>query len=586
MSQSGSFHTEVLAFLQRRIHQTIGEIPVSFTQAIAERNNMPFESLLNEGCRILDEGDPLLELKWIYSLSLQEFRSLGLESDFPKIYRGLPRLYHRDDPSRSIIKESFRNLKALKLQSIDRALCSLYNSVQIATPFRICIFSWVIADGLGDWIAALETAKLIASAFENASVHIVAISERELQIPEGIEVEITAHNLSVFQIKKLQDSDLILQIPTFYPNTAALLSHIAHLKRNQIVTPSIEHIGEYGYLESSWFHPKTYNRSMGLHALEKGVLFRECKPCRFQDVEHPKLRKTLFQSQAPTQSQIEQYQCEHRLHLAYLFSAKGGAIFLHALLKKWEREERDIDILTPNIGWFVQWVQEQGEKSPLLAPFAVKCIEVEFEDKMHLVNLEKTGKTLRIICLNKLSHNDMQRLMYLSDDWVGVRGDQSFSDAVSYGKPFFYDGRPHGLPFIKDLLALVTNRFQSNPAMQQIFLGMKDALLWNLPPQEGRWVDETHFQMSEKRDLYVIAEEMGSALQHPCVLASYKKLSSILFEEHNFNSFLLSFIRRKYLMFKNKISKESESELLHSYAAENISLSTLVRNIRKYTRCV
>ena len=72
-----------------------------------------------------------LESKLMEALLAKDFAAMGLSAYFPKIYRGVPRLYRKDQPSLSKVKSSFSHLPSLKRVAIEKALFSLYDDVSL-----------------------------------------------------------------------------------------------------------------------------------------------------------------------------------------------------------------------------------------------------------------------------------------------------------------------------------------------------------------------------------------------------------------------------------------------------------------------
>ncbi len=581
MHQSSPLHAEMLAFLRNHVKTKTRDIPVLIDSALQQQTSPELEGMVQHVNRLIQENENKIESRWLSSLSKQEFELLNLGAYYPRIYRGLPRLYHRDDPSRSIIQENFHHLHLLKLESIDRAMCSLFADVPIEGVFRLIILTHVIADDLGDYIAAIETARILKEALPALQITLILVSAQQLPPVEGLNIEVAQEWLSDAQIKILREADLVIQIPTFYPHTAAVLYEISQLQSDFGPPPIVQYISKYGYVESSWFHPKTLHRSMGLHALEKGIFTKRPLSCRFQNVENVLILNALFGTTSPSQLTIEEYRFTHRFHLAHLASNTGGAIFLHALIKRWEHESLDIDICTPDLTWLMQWLSGRSQGNPLLFTCGIKEIVLVVKEGNHKITISEQGKTLRIISPGLLSHTDMQKLMYLSDDWVAVQGDQGLSEAIATQKPFFYDGRPPCLAFLKDLIALATNRLSAYKPTIEIFQAMKESLLWNLPETTDIWVDETHFQMKEKKDIATLAAMVGDALRHPTTSAGYKHLSAIVTSEHSFNPFLTSLVRRELFYRLHPHLKSETDQWLELYGKGEINLTTLVKNIQK-----
>src|SRR3990167_950732 len=332
--------------LEKVLKPTSADVQVPLSEILESYENI-----------LVDKRSFPVEGKLIGSFSEREFKKLDLA--YPKMCRGLPRIYRKGRPSESHIKKSFSHLPTLRRAFIEKALYSLYDQILIDSSVKITLFTWVIRDGLGDYMAALEAADILRKRFPRLKVAIVALVSIDAKVAEDVPVHLIRYDkkcpLSLIPPEALQEmlsSDLILQMHTFYPETAELI-HLFQNMKGRSPCPKMEILGEYGFIESSWFHPRTENRSMGLHFLEKGVMIREKKKKTLFDLKDEKLKMLLFEGNA------EGYLATHRLYLAYLATKMGGAVYLHALLKSKENDPLPIDICTPDIKWFVEFVDGQ-----------------------------------------------------------------------------------------------------------------------------------------------------------------------------------------------------------------------------------
>src|SRR3990167_7603558 len=62
-----------------------------------------------------------------------------------KVYRGLPRVYHRDQPTRSHVKPEFSHLPSLKQLVVERFIFPLYKQMPIRPCARVTLFTWVLS---------------------------------------------------------------------------------------------------------------------------------------------------------------------------------------------------------------------------------------------------------------------------------------------------------------------------------------------------------------------------------------------------------------------------------------------------------
>ena len=593
------FHAELLEYIRRDVEQRkIDEgydnsYDLSFQKFQTDLANAFKRDLKPQGlAEIIDQynfligtrGAILLELKLLQSFLLKEFAQLGLAAYYPRIYRGLPRLYFRERPSLSRVKTAFAHLPTLKKCMVQKALFSLYSAYQPEAG-RVVLFTWVIGDGFGDWVAAREIGRILEEAFPQLEIDYVALIPKRY---EGLQMEgerVVFYEgdcpLSLFneeQWRSLKSADLVLQTPTFYPHTNELM----RVLEKEAPFVKFEHLGEYGYVESGWFHPKSGGYSMGLHFLEKGILTRKIPHLGFAGVENRLLLQWLFNGETPGPAEVEQYERKNHFYLAYLSSPLGGKMYLHALLKSLERDEKSIDICTPHLGWFIEHLEEckRLNISPIHESLKVGRIEVWQEDRVYSEKLISGGKVVRILSPGTLSQRDFQALLSVSGEFVAVRGNQSFSEVVSMNKAFFYDCGPHGRYFVKDLAALGECRTASHRGTLASLRLMTRGILSQLPNEEGAWVDEVYFQQEEPFDWFDASQTIGVALQDGDTIAGFKKLNRIMAEELSCNPFILHLVQRFFAHKQDPVMSYYEEKQLDLFITDHQSFKSLIENMR------
>lgn len=575
------FHAELLEFLLRNCKKQMADEGVDpnadpHLKALLKDLSpnsadepLPLAEIIDNYQHLFGSKGPVhIEKTLMESFPANKFIELGLTRYYPRIYRGLPRLYYRDQASQSHIKKNFTHLPSLKKQALAKSLFSLYG--KMPAKGKVTLFTWVINDGLGDFIAAVEVMRLLKGRLPELDLHFVGLVQEkalaQLNLPDQsivipYERECPFSLITPEALEVLRTSDLIIQMPTYYPHTDELKKALGP------EGPKIECVGEYGFLESNWFHPKSDHYSLGLHFLEKGVLTR--KPCHanWEDVKNEQLQ----QWRRP----------ENRFYLAYLSTPVGGAIYLHSLLKSLENDPLGIDLCVPDLGWFVQLSEKQNKagRSILEWELGVGSIEIYFQDKAYSIELAPQGKKLRLLCPGLITPGDFRALLALSGDWVAVRGNQSFSEAVSQGKAFFYDGREHARYFIKDLAALAENRIGNYPGTLQCIRGMTQGFVYNLPVEENEWVEETYFQDLE--EWTAIALHMGLALQDPDTIAGFKALDKIIAEEFSANQFLCNLVQRGLCHRQHPHIEQLEAEQMTKFTSQTQSFGELIQSCQK-----
>ncbi len=545
-SPQSPFHTEISSYL-------LNEIEKEGLSQATDLADHSFEDLLEGYHNILSKRKTLpIEQKILEAFPQNEFPL--------KMLRGLPRIYKRENPSTNHIKPPFSHLPSLKRLGAEKFVLPLYDETSIPKDTKICVFTHVLADGFGDLIAHKETVSILKNRFPDASIQSIVSLPKRFSVKDS-DLDPTAiivpykdkSTLPKKVLKELLASDLILATPTHHPQ-------IEEIKKQ---SPSTLCIGQYGFIESDTFHPKSGNYSMGLHFLEKGILIRDSqKKADFRALKNETLLYTLFGTLAPQTIDIETYLVSHKLHLAYLVSPIGGAIYLHALLKAAARDDRTIDICTPDIGWLIEYTKRQGrEKKPFLTEdFGIQELEIHFAGKIHRKKIQDKGKKVRILSCGALSDEDFSTLMRLSEEFVAVRGDQSFSEAVSANRMFFYDGAPHARYFVKDLLALAENRLRANKEALTLFRCMERAFSYNSTESQDEWVEETHFQAKEPWE--ETANLLSKALLKRDTLVGCKQLNQIIRSEYSFNQTLCQIVSREISHRLNpKLASDEKTEI-------------------------
>ena len=210
--------------------------------------------------------DPLSRVREIWPE--EKFRELGLPGyAVPKGHGRLPE------------GERFEDFERVAAAWMEGARVYGYRDFQVPSGSSIVIFTWVMCDGLGDWSAQHVVASILKKAMPNVRIELVTLveeSEKRFLSHSELPAQVLYYkengpaSFTPTILKKLANATLILQTPTFYPHFNALFEQIKQYTYGTL--PTCAHIGEYGFIDSEWYHPNTGNSCMGLHPLEKGLL--------------------------------------------------------------------------------------------------------------------------------------------------------------------------------------------------------------------------------------------------------------------------------------------------------------------------
>ncbi|MBS0585274.1 MAG: hypothetical protein JSR76_03095 [Verrucomicrobia bacterium] len=368
--------------------------------------------------------DPFSAVKEKYPPS--EFERLGVPAfAVPKMHSSLADKPYLQD-RRGVLK-----------QWVYKAFLSRYQKE--STPKgTILLFTWVIPGGFGDLVTQEEVRRVLEEAFPEVKIHLITLLEESVQNYPSFGYP----HQSIVRFKKeerapipksllplLQEASLVLQIPTYYPFWKDWQKCLSP-------TAEVLSIGEYGFLDTKEFHPSTENFCMGLHALEKGILL-------------PKMPGNK-------EKRASNY-------FAYLYSERGFAIYLHAILEREKAYSRDITLLASPPLPLLTALENSSWQG-----YEIKEIIIKNSAHNTIISVDPEKSKRLIIQVEPFLSNEAVREAYTyEENFVGCRGDRSFSEALESGSFFFYEGPKHALPFLRDLYEIAKYYLFAYPTLQE-----------------------------------------------------------------------------------------------------------------------
>lgn len=459
---------------------------------------------------------------------------------------------------------------------LDRPFLYLYRNVQVPSDRQVIIFSWIMTHGFGDLIAQYEIAKIIKKRFAKLPLQLISLIHKDASLPFPCPGDVCTRipfdtneemKLEYFPeevLHQMASSALIFQTPTYYPYTQDLWKKLYQMKGILGPLPKEEILGEYGFTKASWAHPNTEARCLGLHFLEKGILtFEEKNDGGAFDFSHLSSEQLhlIFGQPSLTEEAFRAYGKKRIFAFPYLITNEGHFIYLYALIKSLSRDRRDIDIATPDIGGFLRGLQAWLKKGNAFSHYYVKEIQIYFKQSKSKIPIGKTGKNVRIMHLGPIAPEDFRRLVRLNEGVFGCRGDQSFSHAVSFQKPFFYDGLTHSEPFLLDLLYIIRGKF---PQAEEL----------------ARSVEISLALMETEIDVLALGEELGTIWQSPAFYRAMKQLCTFLKEHYSANDLIGDIIGRSLCHYYHPKIAEGEQKIKEDILHKKISFSEGIAKCR------
>ena len=442
---------------------------------------------------------------------------------------------------------------------------------------HITLLTWVIADGWGDLFCQIEAAAVLHSYFPHLKLTLFTLVHEDKDPPSydhpfeqhrirftgKLNGTITIEPFSSSQLKTISQSDLVLEIPTPFPHLDKLLGQLPKI-------PPLARIGEHSMIDTIHYQPETSAWSMGLHFLEKGIFIKKV-PQASQNL-HLK-NQNLKQLILGAAQDWEQYRQKNRFQIAYTKNYRGLYLYLMALLTSLDDDEKNIDICFFQMD-LLAMVLEYKFKDPrsqeylLLKAWNIGELQLYFENFQSVIPIAKSGKRVRLIHCRSLDHDDQLVLTSLSDRLIGATGDQSVLEAISTGKPFFFDPPTFKRPFLRDLLCIAEKKLQAFPCLAEFFkLCLKNPSLPLEDNQQG-WVSEEYLDTVEARlsledntDIS-IGKALGQLLKDPAMPQAFEALRQYLADSYSIEPILTGLVRRTLLIKYNpSLVKQEEAEV-------------------------
>lgn len=507
-----------------------------------------------------------------------------------KMYRGLPRIYKKQDPTFFKIKPEFSNLKILKYLIAENLVCQEYENKSIDKKSKIALITQVLPDGFGDLIAHNNSLEILREKFPGVEItSILCIPENcSSKYSEYIENSNVIYyrnncfinDFSKELLTKLKKTSVVITIATKL-DCIENLKQIIHEKPQ--ANTQVLCFGEYGFIESKDFGPNSGAYSMGLHFLEKGIFIPSvAKNFNFSSIQNAEIRFQLFGTFSPSSFDTQTYKQNTSLYFGYLSNSIAGCIFLKTIMEKEKKSLKNIDLISPDISWLISLLRSEKDLKQRLFCDVKEFAEMQilFNGKIHSQNLGKGKKILRIICPGVLNFSDFQALMFLSDPFVAVRGNLSISYAIAMNKIYFYDAPKHCKYFLQDLICLANNISSKGNILSKYFHSMARSSHLENEESDQQWVTDSYFQQIPYWE--TIAKDLSLYLQNPVLNQEFNVLNNRIKKEFNFSKNLYLFVKRAIFHSNSKTLQDFDHKQLHNFAQGHQTIQITLNNIQNY----
>ncbi|MBI5274467.1 MAG: hypothetical protein HY860_05390 [Chlamydiales bacterium] len=482
---------------------------------------------------------------------------------YPKIYQTLPIGKRREDSAHLFtVKKDFLHVPTLKSVLLKRAILPLFANVKLKQIHTVHLLTWVIPDGFGDFYTQMYVAKLIKEHFYNIHVKLLSIFHEQKQIAyhqdllpyEKIIYRNDEELHRLHMDKRFLQSlscDLLLQLPTYYPETPHLLAKI-NIKK-------YEQIGEYGFLNHAPYQPKSGGQSLGLHFLEQGVFIKQRvvkDPFQLEDSQLTDLFK------GKKGNALKEHLSSIRLYLAYLKTEAGHYVFIHGLLKHLEKDTKNIVIIVADLICLMRLIdRDLGKDFALLRSYGIQSLKVHAGPICWEKEIQTNGKKLLIYQQNEIGQQDFYKLMQLSGNPVPCRGNQSFSECLSLDKMFFIDAPSHATYFLQDLRDIAQHIFPSYHHLHAYLLLIEKV------------------KVAKQVEWHKLGEELGILLT-TSLNKELLEFSTFIKTHYNADDFFLLLIKKQLLFIEHPLLEGSLESYIESFCHGKLSFMETMQYIK------
>jgi|GEM_PF-6343123 len=450
-----------------------------------------------------------------------------------KIFRGLPRRYQRQDPSKSKLLPFFSNLFFLKKRYLLKTLYYLYANISLKEKSEIACLYETEEEKLY-FTSLFDSLKL---RMNNCEFTLTRISDKKkenaLVLTKDKKISLKSSSKEVLQF--VRSVPLFLQFiqPQIYAEDL--------LSKGQA---KYEVIGGYGQSEQCSFSPITPFQCLGGHFLDHGLLLPE-KPieCLPQD----------------------RYICS-------IQPEDDALVFLQFLIEKNKKSSKILKI---------QFLLNKSLKSlaeRLLTEKHIASVDVLIDEQKILTKkVADKGLAVELIYSSNFS---VDKLFYSSLEPVGIGQGFGLSYVMSYRKGFFIFEKDSNPLVLKDLMSISKSFYPLSSKINSYIEGLYQLHLLHKSKETGEYVSEDQFQESQFSDVKQGIKELVSCYADTDI----SSLSKAICENHSGNTSILGLIKRALIHQKHPELKNLEDKQVFSFLLGKTSFISLVKAVSSEIR--
>jgi hypothetical protein len=462
---------------------------------------------------------------------------------------------------------SRENLDELKRKAFSVATRDLYDSYPLESVAGKVIFQTrVCPDGYGDFFGLTAATTYLKQVCPLLNLHIITAISDDRELP-NLDKEKFTHESFLYNyeymmgnyiylpidipryvLEKIDEADIVVEIPAPFSSKSSLQTKIAENPQKFI------HIHEYGYLSGAL---SINNYSLGVDLFDEGIFIHDLpSPSSLLGLQSEILKKTLFQKTEITNEDVENYNFNNSLYVAYIKDQNFQKLFLNIAVRKHNKNK--IDLCMPvenlkNIENETNYFKEAGIKN-------VKLIKKN--GITDVLEIQNEGKEIRIINIFPFSAKDFRILQLSGENFVGCTGDQSISELISFNRFFFYEIIAHKKQFFCDLLntsiKILGDRSSFTKYLELILRLYEES-------------EKAEFELLENSVIFDLSAKIEVIISSNDIILEYEKLIDVI-KKINFYPNLIRLIKRAYTLKNFPEIKNLETELFSKLIYKEIDI--------------
>lgn len=355
----------------------------------------------------------------------------------------------------------------LKNAALDNLIWEMFKQCKpVEGNEEIVVLGHIKRDGQGDWLAMTNACKHLQKKFPNRTVRLIASSARN---HEG---KLPSSNIKNCNV--IYSDNLSATKSSEFPEEMHILEKIQNAALIFVGPIDLWHLREEaGNMDHKAIAFNEYDARTNLSSLPNrittgvakesvGIFTKSLgkkKEWTWSSIENNFLKGILFGSANPEESKINEYLLKNIIFFSYM-SVKTFPQFISdaILFAKINDPTKSIDICFPCKGKLENIVDVLPYKKLIsLGIRKISFINYVGDNQIEKQDLElaTSGQVLRIFNPGPLSLRDFKKMIFLSAGLVGVTGDNSIAQALSFGKIPFYECPIHKRNFAEKLASLI-----------------------------------------------------------------------------------------------------------------------------------